>query len=57
MKISASVVLGLGVALAMPVLAQHDDDWNRSQIRHVLLISIDGMHAVDFLNCATASRA
>jgi predicted AlkP superfamily pyrophosphatase or phosphodiesterase len=23
----------------------------RGEIRHVLLISIDGMHALDFLNC------
>ena len=23
-----------------------------AQIQHVLLISVDGMHAVDFLNCA-----
>jgi hypothetical protein len=54
MKVSASVLLGLSVALAMPVHAQNDNDnWNRSQIRHVLLISIDGMHAVDFLNCST----
>jgi hypothetical protein len=30
----------------------HDDDWDKSSIRHVLLISIDGMHAVDFLNCS-----
>ncbi len=29
-----------------------DYSWNRSQIQHVLLISIDGMHAVDFLNCS-----
>ena len=26
-------------------------DWDRDGIKHVLLISIDGMHAVDFLNC------
>ncbi len=26
----------------------HDDD---GHIRHVLLISVDGMHAVDYLNC------
>ena len=25
---------------------------NRSHIQHVLLLSIDGMHAVDFINCA-----
>lgn len=30
----------------------HDQFANGSQIRHVLLISIDGMHAVDFLNCS-----
>ncbi|HEY1577675.1 MAG TPA: alkaline phosphatase family protein [Terracidiphilus sp.] len=29
----------------------HDRDWDRGQIKHVLLISIDGMHAVDFKNC------
>ena len=28
-----------------------DDDFGRS-IKHVLLISVDGMHAVDFINCA-----
>src|SRR6201997_5672107 len=36
--------------------AQNRDDQGglnqRNQIRHVLLLSIDGMHAVDFLNCA-----
>lgn len=28
------------------------DNNSHSRIRHVLLISIDGMHAVDFLNCS-----
>ena len=28
------------------------NNWERNQIRHVLLLSIDGMHAVDFANCA-----
>ncbi len=28
------------------------DRSNRSEIRHVLLLSVDGMHAVDFYNCA-----
>jgi Type I phosphodiesterase / nucleotide pyrophosphatase len=28
------------------------DRFNEGRIRHVLLISIDGMHAVDYLNCA-----
>src|ERR1700722_1495782 len=31
-----------------------DDDHGGSKIRHVLLISIDGMHAVDYANCVAA---
>jgi hypothetical protein len=41
--------------LAVSASAQHGNDndgWDRSHIRHVLLISIDGMHAVDYLNCS-----
>jgi hypothetical protein len=37
--------------------APKDADWDRDghrNIRHVLLISIDGMHAVDFKNCVAA---
>ena len=35
-------------------IASADDDGDRhSSSRHVLLISIDGMHALDFQNCAT----
>ncbi|MGA2098596.1 MAG: hypothetical protein ABSH39_20060, partial [Candidatus Acidiferrum sp.] len=26
--------------------------WGWGKVKHVLLISIDGMHAVDFYNCA-----
>jgi hypothetical protein len=29
-----------------------DDDWGKGPIKHVLLVSVDGMHAVDFENCA-----
>jgi predicted AlkP superfamily pyrophosphatase or phosphodiesterase len=31
-----------------------NQDWNHGHqgIQHVLLISIDGMHALDFINCA-----
>ena len=29
-----------------------DDSGHQRQFRHILLISIDGMHAVDYLNCA-----
>src|SRR5262245_24217281 len=31
--------------------SNNDQDEQESQIRHVLLISIDGMHALDFENC------
>jgi len=43
-------------AAASPVLHAQDQDQgrfrDRSRIQHVLLISVDGMHAVDFANCA-----
>jgi len=29
-----------------------NNDWGRGPIKHVLLVSVDGMHAVDFENCA-----
>jgi hypothetical protein len=32
--------------------AYADGDWHAGGIRHVLLVSIDGMHAVDYLNCS-----
>ena len=38
-------------AATTPVHAD-DDDWGHNHIKRVLLISIDGMHAVDFQNCA-----
>lgn len=42
------------VALTTPArLSAEDNDFHREHhIRHVLLLSIDGMHAVDFINCA-----
>src|SRR6202030_451394 len=39
---------------AGPGPARHDDN-NRQDIRHVLLISIDGMHAVDYENCVASN--
>ena len=44
MRKSVLAVL-LPLLLSVPLLAQ-------SKIQHVLLISVDGMHAVDYLNCA-----
>lgn len=52
MKIATIVLLGVSAVLATAAQGQDHDDWNHSQIRHVLLISVDGMHAVDYLNCS-----
>ncbi|HUH83427.1 MAG TPA: alkaline phosphatase family protein [Stellaceae bacterium] len=35
-----------------PFAAPHAEAFDRDDIRHVLLISIDGMHALDFINCS-----
>jgi hypothetical protein len=46
---------GITFLTATTVLAQNNAGWeysNTSEIRHVLLISVDGMHAVDYRNCA-----
>ena len=34
--------------------AHADDDFHHSATRHVLLVSIDGMHALDLQNCVAA---
>jgi len=52
-----AIVGALSIAAAVPYLhaePRHGDrqDGNDHSIRHVLLISIDGMHALDFLNCS-----
>src|SRR5215472_7172033 len=54
-----SLVL-VGATVPAPVRAQNMNQGNNNQgnnnqgsINHVLLISIDGMHAVDYLNCST----
>jgi len=50
--LAAALSLGLiGTTLPSPVRADDDRD-GHSRFKHVLLVSIDGMHAVDFLNCA-----
>ncbi len=45
-----AVISSLGVCAAHSEELFHDRD--KSQIRHVLLISVDGMHAVDYINCS-----
>src|ERR1700737_4286007 len=42
----------LAASAGSPVHADSQEDHNRGGIQHVLLISIDGMHALDFINCA-----
>ena len=44
----------LALALLSPVLAraQNSGRNQRNHIRRVLLVSIDGMHVVDFVNCS-----
>jgi hypothetical protein len=58
-KLLSTAAVG-ALALAAPAFstlafadqAPLGDDYEGGEIRHVLLISIDGMHAVDFANCA-----
>lgn len=53
MRKTTPLVAFLAAALATAAVAQSGDNgWTESGVRHVLLISIDGMHAVDFLNCS-----
>jgi len=53
MRIFPLFLSSLAVFSAVNVMAQNSDaDWQHSQVRHVLLISVDGLHAVDFLNCS-----
>ncbi|MGA2250450.1 alkaline phosphatase family protein [Terracidiphilus sp.] len=57
MKLNLSVAVGVAaamIALSSHVVAQDGNDRDRDGhgIRHVLLLSIDGMHAVDFYHCA-----
>jgi hypothetical protein len=53
MRLSRSRCVGVAAAAlaTLPALAQSAAS-KPSGVTHVLLISIDGMHAVDFINCA-----
>jgi Type I phosphodiesterase / nucleotide pyrophosphatase len=52
--LAASLSLGLIVSTT-PAPAHANDDEGHSHIKHVLLISIDGMHAADYANCAASN--
>ena len=47
-----SLVAMAAAVLMLGASAQNGGDLGDSSIKHVLLISIDGMHAVDFANCS-----
>jgi hypothetical protein len=51
MKKTSLVLLSVAALVAAGANAQ-TTTWPNSPIQHVLLISIDGMHAVDYLNCS-----
>jgi hypothetical protein len=53
MKKLMAVALLLGLAgFTIPAPAQaNNDPGGQGKIKHVLLVSIDGMHALDYLNC------
>ncbi len=55
MNLSRRLSVGVSAValLVSSALAQKSAQKPSSTIQHVLLISIDGMHAVDFLNCAS----
>src|SRR5580692_3327814 len=47
-----AVASAMLAATFMVPAAHAQDDYRNQHIRHVLLISIDGMHALDFINCS-----
>ncbi len=51
MKNVIAALTVLAACSTVSVVAQ-DNDWGKGPIKHVLLVSVDGMHAVDFENCA-----
>ena len=61
MKVNSFVMVGAVAAAAlassMGGMAANTDAVGTEKIKHVLLLSIDGMHAVDFYNCAHGNSA
>ena len=48
----SSMALLLGVVTFSAGVQASSNDEHEARVQHVLLISIDGMHSVDFINCA-----
>jgi hypothetical protein len=51
-RVARALILTACLGLPVSILAQSQAPVGAKGISHVLLISIDGMHAVDFANCA-----
>jgi hypothetical protein len=51
--LSLLMAVSLSVTTAKSQSPSHD--WSSNRISHVLLISIDGMHAVDYINCSSGT--
>jgi Type I phosphodiesterase / nucleotide pyrophosphatase len=51
-KTSLLVMSAAVLATASAIAQSNHDDFPQRPFQHVLLISVDGMHAVDFLNCS-----
>ena len=47
-----ALILAASLSLPLSIFAQGIGNGPEA-VRHVLLISVDGMHAVDYLNCST----
>ena len=62
-KIARTCLVGIAVSLLLTtagplqqVAAANDNDRGPGPIRRVLLISIDGMHALDYANCVNGGH-
>ncbi len=52
MKFTRSLSLGISALVLLAASSAVAQGSSSGSVKHVLLISVDGMHAVDFLNCA-----
>jgi hypothetical protein len=50
--VTAGTALALSLASGAAAIAADNNSVGTERVKHVLLISIDGMHAVDFYNCS-----
>jgi hypothetical protein len=49
--VSLATLAALAISTPTCMMAAQDNPVGSDQIKHVLLISVDGMHAVDYINC------